>query len=45
MTSYNPLRALPTRSGYGKGDVLVLCGELFGRGYANGIVEEAQGGV
>ncbi|MBP1728963.1 MAG: hypothetical protein H6Q56_1336 [Deltaproteobacteria bacterium] len=41
MTSYNPMRALPTKSGYGKGDVLVLCGELFGRGYANGIVEEA----
>ncbi len=41
MTSYNPMRELPARSGYGKGDVLVLCGELFGRGYANGIVEEA----
>lgn len=41
MTSYNPLRDLPARSGYGAGDVLVLCGELFGRGYANGLVEEA----
>src|SRR5690349_15658332 len=43
MTTYNPMRELPARAGYGKGDVLVLCGELFGRGYANGIVEEARG--
>lgn len=43
MTTYNPMRELPARAGYSKGDVLVLCGELFGRGYANGIVEEARG--
>ena len=43
MTDYNPLRQLPATAGYGTGDVLVLCGELFGRGYANGIVEEAKG--
>jgi hypothetical protein len=42
MTSYNPMRELPAKAGYGKGDVIVLCGELFGRGYANGIVEEAK---
>lgn len=42
MTKYNPMRELPAKAGYGKGDVLVLCGELFGRGYANGIVEEAR---
>ena len=42
MTSYNPLRNLPPTAGYKKGDLLVLCGELFGRGYANGIVEEAK---
>lgn len=42
MTIYNPMRELPARAGYGKGDVLVLFGELFGRGYANGIVEEAR---
>lgn len=41
MTSYQPMRTVPARSGYGKGDVLFVCGELFGRGYANGIVEEA----
>jgi hypothetical protein len=37
-----PLRDLPPRGGWGKGDVLVLFGELFGRGYANGIVEAAR---
>src|SRR5512140_300251 len=42
MTGYNPMRELPVTAGYKKGDVIVLCGELFGRGYANGIVEEAR---
>src|SRR5512140_229987 len=42
MTGYNPLRQLPCPGGYGKGDVFVLFGELFGRGYANGLVEEAR---
>lgn len=37
-----PLKSLPAKSAYKKGDVLVLFGELFSRGYANGIVEEAQ---
>ena len=32
MTNYNPMRNLPADAGYKKGDVLVLCGELFGRG-------------
>ena len=40
--AYNPMRELPARAGYGAGDVFVLCGELFGRGYANGIVDEAR---
>jgi hypothetical protein len=40
--SYDPVRELPERAGYGKGDVLVVFGELFGRGYANGIVDEAR---
>ena len=39
---YDPLRELPPRAGYGPGDVLVVFGELFGRGYANGIVDEAR---
>jgi hypothetical protein len=42
MTRYNPMRELPASAGYRKGDVLVLCGELFGRGYANGIALEAK---
>jgi hypothetical protein len=42
MTDYNPLRRLPPSAGYKQGDLLVLCGELFGRGYANGIVDEAK---
>ncbi|MDD2337957.1 MAG: hypothetical protein PHD01_15445 [Geobacteraceae bacterium] len=42
MTKFNPLRTLPGPAGYGKGDVFVLFGELFGRGYANGLVDEAR---
>jgi hypothetical protein len=42
MTTYNALRPLPAPAQYKQGDVLVLCGELFGRGYANGIVDEAR---
>ena len=42
MTTYNALRRLPAAAEYKKGDVLFLCGELFGRGYANGIVDEAR---
>ncbi|MCB9073592.1 MAG: hypothetical protein H6623_08215 [Bdellovibrionaceae bacterium] len=37
-----PLRNLPSPAPYKKGDVVVLFGELFTRGYANGIVDEAQ---
>jgi len=39
---YFPMRNLPAQAGYKKGDVFVLVGELFGRGYANGIVDEAR---
>lgn len=42
MTQLFPLREKPTLSPYKKGDVLVLFGELFSRGYANGLVEEAE---
>lgn len=42
MTDYRPLEKLPDTTGYKRGDVLVLVGELFGRGYANGLVEEAR---
>jgi hypothetical protein len=39
---YDPLRELPAPAGWRPGDVLVVFGELFGRGYANGIVDEAR---
>jgi hypothetical protein len=39
---YHPLRDLPAPGGWRPGDVLVVFGELFGRGYANGIVDEAR---
>jgi hypothetical protein len=42
MTEYRPLEHLPEPAGYKAGDVLVLVGELFGRGYANGLVDEAR---
>ena len=40
--TYQALREVPAKAAYGRGDVLVLFGELFGRGYANGIVDEAR---
>lgn len=42
MKNYTPLRAKPERQNFKKGDILVLFGELFNRGYANGLVEEAE---
>jgi len=42
MTALTPLRDLPTQNIFRKGDVFVLFGELFGRGYANGLVDEAR---
>ncbi|MFZ4403185.1 MAG: enoyl ACP reductase FabMG family protein [Pseudobdellovibrionaceae bacterium] len=42
MTAFQALRNKPTLSPYKKGDILVLFGELFSRGYANGLVEEAE---
>jgi hypothetical protein len=36
------LRDIPKTNIFRKGDVFVLFGELFGRGYANGLVEEAR---
>jgi hypothetical protein len=37
-----PLRDIPTTNIFRKGDVFVLFGELFGRGYANGLINEAR---
>jgi len=38
----NALRKVPPTAGYKAGDVLVLFGELFSKGYANGLVDEAE---
>ncbi|MBL7545873.1 MAG: hypothetical protein JNL11_18795 [Bdellovibrionaceae bacterium] len=42
MTTLNPLRNLKTTNTWKKNDALVLFGELFQRGYANGLVDEAE---
>jgi uncharacterized protein DUF6936 len=42
VTTFAPLRALPPPAAWRRGDVLVVVGELFGRGYANGIVDAAR---
>ncbi|MEZ4871188.1 MAG: hypothetical protein R2827_02870 [Bdellovibrionales bacterium] len=43
MTQFNPIRQLPTTSGnFTSNDVLVVFGEVFDRGYVNGLVDEAR---
>lgn len=42
MMNFTPLRDKPAKLAFKKGDLLVLFGELFSRGYANGLVEEAE---
>ncbi len=42
MQDFNPVRGKPVPATFKKGDLLVLFGELFNRGYANGLVEEAE---
>jgi hypothetical protein len=42
MISATPLRELPVHNIFKTGDVFVLFGELFGRGYANGLINEAR---
>lgn len=42
MTKPVSLRDIPQSNIFRKGDVFVLFGELFGRGYANGLVNEAR---
>lgn len=42
MKDFYPIRQKPKARPFKKGDVLVLFGELFNRGYANGLVEEAE---
>ena len=42
MNKPTPLEHLPEKHIFRPGDVFVLFGELFGRGYANGLVNEAR---
>ena len=42
MTDTTSLRHIPQSSLFRKGDVFVLFGELFGRGYVNGLIDEAR---
>lgn len=42
MHSFQPLRHINKTSGYGPGDVLVVFGEVFARGYVNGLIDEAK---
>ena len=42
MTELTSLRHIPNANLYRKGDVFVLFGELFGRGYVNGLIDEAR---
>ena len=42
MSAPVPLRNLSSQTLFRKGDIFVLFGELFGRGYANGLVNEAR---
>jgi hypothetical protein len=42
MTEPTSLRHLPQANLFRKGDVFVLFGELFGRGYVNGLIDEAR---
>lgn len=42
MTPFTPLRDLPQEAPYSDNDVFILFGELFDRGYANGLIEKAK---
>ncbi|MCB9027020.1 MAG: hypothetical protein H6625_11920 [Bdellovibrionaceae bacterium] len=42
MRDFKPMRELPDTAEWSSQDVLVVFGELFQRGYANGIVDQAK---
>ncbi|KAJ57095.1 hypothetical protein ACMU_00980 [Actibacterium mucosum KCTC 23349] len=42
MNAPTPLTTIPAPSSFGKGDVFVLFGELFSRGYATGLIDAAK---
>tara|TARA_Y100001935_G_scaffold250516_1_gene250806 strand:- start:5086 stop:6504 length:1419 start_codon:yes stop_codon:yes gene_type:complete len=41
MSSFRPIRQWPSRVPYKSDDVLVVFGEVFQRGYVNGLIDEA----
>lgn len=42
MHSFNPIRKLPSVPKFSSQDTLVIFGEVFSRGYVNGMIEEAE---
>lgn len=42
MSKFNPIREVPQNHKFNSNDTLVVFGELFQRGYANGVVDEAK---
>jgi hypothetical protein len=42
MSSFTSIRTLPDLQPYKKGDTLVVFGEVFERGYVNGLIDEAK---
>ena len=42
MQKFTPLRSLRPESGFTAKDVLVIFGEVFARGYVNGLIEDAR---
>ncbi|OQW50874.1 MAG: hypothetical protein A4S09_11145 [Proteobacteria bacterium SG_bin7] len=42
MNNYFSLHKTPVKAQYRPGDYLVIFGEVFGRGYVNGLIQEAQ---
>src|SRR5512138_927487 len=42
MSALVPLREMPSQNIFRRGDVFVLFGELFGRGYVNGLIDAAR---
>ena len=42
MAQFTPMRNLPSDAGYKKGDVMVIFGEIFSKGYVNGIIDAGK---
>ncbi len=42
MSEFYPIRDLPKKSDFNSKDTLVIFGEVFERGYVNGLIQEAQ---